>query len=250
MIETPRTLARLAIILIASLAATGAPALAQEKPCEQRIKEAEEQLRQMENRLKDLARENDRLRKENTDLKAGGGGSGGGKDSKPKQDAGPAQPLASPDALFQALVKNFEEKVASLPRETKPEQVKFAGAAKKWAADATREFRGPVEWLIQVVKVDGGPGASARPADVTFQVLDLTGKPVGEPVTQPIPGRFIKELSEDAGKKTYKLSGTFGAKPTHNPRRAEKGATDEPRFIGPFTEFGYDLAVQNIVEEK
>ncbi|MBL8746172.1 MAG: hypothetical protein JNK58_07435 [Phycisphaerae bacterium] len=217
-------------------------ALAQDKPCEQRVKELEEQLRQTENRLKDMVRENERLRKENAEAKPGG------KDTKPTRNPTPAEPLSSPHSLFEALVKDFEAKVASLPNESKPDQVKFAGAAKRWAADATRDFRGPVEWTIQVVKVD--PGASAKPTDVTFTILDKLGKPTGDPVTQVIPARFIKELSEGVGKKTFKLTGTFGAKPVHNAQRAEKGAKDEPRFIGPYTEFGYDLAVQNIVEQK
>lgn len=219
------------------------PALAQDQPpCEQRVRELEEKLRQAENRLKDAQRENDRLRKENAEGKSG-------KDTKPGKDAAPAEPLASPDALFAALVKDFEAKVGAAPGSSKGDQVKYAGLAKKWTQDATREFRGPVEWSIQVNKIEGG-GASAKPANVTFTILDPLGKPGGSPVTQPIPARFIKELSEGVGKKTFQLTGTFGAKPVHNAQRAEKGANDEPRFIGPFTEFGFDLSVQTIVEKK
>ncbi len=236
-----------ASLLALSLSAS-APALAQDKPCEQRVKELEEQLRQSENRLKDLARENERLRKDNTELKSGGGG--GGKDTKPGKDTVAADPMASPDSLFKALTKDFEEKVGSLPHGSKPEQVKFVGAARKWTMDATRDFRGSVEWTIQVVKIDGGGGASARPADVTFHVLDKLGKPIGSPATQTIPARFIKQLSDDVGKKSFRLTGTFGARPIHNAQRAEKGAKDEPPFIGPYTEFGYGLAVQNITESK
>lgn len=236
---------RLLILAVSSLALAAAPARGQDVPCEQRVKELEEKLRQSENRLKDLARENDRLRKQLNELGPGG------KDTKPRKDDKPADPLSSPDALLKALTKDFEEKIASLPHESKPEQTRFIGAAKKWAMDASREFRGPVEWLVKIEKIEGGGGAaSPKPADVTFQVLDAAGKPVGKPATQPVPGRFIKALSEGVGSKQFKLTGTFGAKPVHNPSRPEKGSTDDPPFIGPYTEFGCDLAVQNIVEAK
>lgn len=243
MLSIARSLSRFAPALLAlSLAA---PALlAQDKPCEQRLKETEEQLRQSENRMKDLVRENERLRKEIAEAKPAGG-----KPTKPGKEHTPAEPLTSPDALFDALARDFDSKVGSLPHETKPDQVKFAGAARKWTQDAMRDFRGPVEWSIQVVKVEGG-GAAAKPAEVTFNILDPLGKPSGPPTTQVIPARFIKELSEGIGQKTFKLAGTFGAKPVHNALRAEKGAKDEPRFIGPYTEFGYDLSVQNITEVK
>lgn len=211
-------------------------------PCEQRLRESQEKLRQSENRVKDLTREIERLRKEASENKSG-------KDTKPSHAPVSSEPLSSPDALFEALSKDFADKVGAGPGETKVDQVKYVGAARKWTQDASRAFRGSVEWTIQVVKLDEG-ASMARPADVTFSVLDASGKSVGPPVTLSLPARFMKTLSEDVGKKTFKLTGTFGAKPIHNPQRTEKGAKDEPRFIGPYTEFGFDLSVQNIVAAK
>lgn len=229
----------LALTVAAGASAQDAPA---DKPCEQRLRELQEQLRQSENRVKDLIRENERLRRDVSEAR-----SGGKAPEKPKKSQTPTAPLASPAALYEALVKDYQEKVGSLPRDSQSEKVKHQGAARKWTQDAVSAFRGPVDWQIQVVKVSGGAGG--RPADVTFNILDESGKPSGEPMTQAIPGRFIRDLSEGVGVKVFRLTGTFGARPKFDPAAADKQA-DGSTIIGPFVLFDYDLAVQSIAEAK
>lgn len=227
-------------VLFAAVGPIARSSLAQEpaKTCEQQLREAQEKLRQAENKIKDLQRELDRVRKE----KAGGSsGTGGGTPANTPA----ADPLSSPAALFDALAAEYEQRLGSLPRETKPELAKYHAAVKDWAKTAAKTHRGPIEWTIKVDKLETG----SKPS-LTFVVLDFAGKPTGEAVTQPLPAKLVKDLGKDWAKTTYTLIGTAGAKPNHNPQRAEKGANERLPFIGPFAEFEFDLVVQEIYEAK
>jgi hypothetical protein len=228
-------------VLAASVLLGGAiPSAAQDgsKTCEQQLREAQEKLRQAENKIKDLQRELDRVRKE----KAGGaGGSGGGTPA----NAAPADPLSSPAALYDALVDEYDKRLGSLPRESKPEIAKYHAAVKDWVKDAAKAHRGSIEWKIKVEKLESG----SKPS-LTFVVLDFADKPTGPAVTQPLPAKLVKDFGKDWAKTTYSILGTMGARPVHNPQRAEKGPSSTPMFIGPFAEFDFDLVIQEVYEAK
>lgn len=240
-----RTARASALPLVVAVVLAAAAVRAQDDPtaapCEQRLRQLQEQLRQAENRNKDLTREIERLRQQLAEAKGAG-------PAKPaKKDAAPAEPLASPHDLFDSVLKDYREKVAHLPRDTKAEQARYQQAAREWARDAARTFRGPVNWTIRVVGIEGGTRPGERFATVTFVVLDSASQPIGEPVSVPIAAPHLPVLREGIGAKTFKLVGTAGARPTVNPQRAEKGSVDSPRFLGPYTEYDWDLAVQSIL---
>ncbi|MDX2116197.1 MAG: hypothetical protein SFZ24_11360 [Planctomycetota bacterium] len=158
-----------------------------------------------------------------------------------------AEPMDSPDALFAAVSADYTAKLANLPRATKPEITKYQAAVRQWATETARQFRGPVEWNISVEKMDGSN--ATRGIELTFSVVDDTGKPIGAAVTQMVPARFMRVLADPAGK-TFRMTGTAGANPLMNPNRAEEGTMPGLRFIGPYAEYEWNLTVQNIVEVK
>lgn len=229
-------LAPSAVVVLATLALACTHSFAQDKPCEERVKELEEQLRQTENGRSDLARENESLRRMLADLQNGRDGT-----VVPlARDAVLADPLASPVALFDALVDDYRAKVGSLPRESKPDLAAYHAAVKEWTRDAADDFRGPVEWEIRIERIDSGVKGNA----ITFYVLDPTGKPVGESFTKPISERIGREAPRPAEVMT--LEGTVSANPRHNSNRAEKSESDSPRFIGAFAEFDFDLEITSL----
>lgn len=214
--------------------------------CEQELEYLRLQIHQAEQRIKDLQFQNDEmLRRLPRDPQHG--------QTTPVGQmplATQIEPMSSPQTIMDTLVRDYNEKVGGLTRTTAPEQAKYRNRAQDWTRDAARTFRGPVDWTIQVIKVDATPGASARPTEVTFQVLDRDGKPLGGQVTQPIPARFIKMLMPDVTPKRFQLSGTATARPTFRADLEDKGVKDNTLFIGPYAEFGFDVMVADIKEIK
>lgn len=231
--------AALAVILL--FAPVAASARQASSDCEQKVKSLEERVKQLEDRLREMAQQNDALRKRLGDTPGGGGGS-----SKTPAPAPQNDPLTSPQTMFDALLKSYDDGPGKLPRDTKPEQAKYLAAVKDWARDSGKLARGQVSWVIRVVKIDSGMAGPTRPASVTFEVLDAAGKPAGFAATQPFPARHARLLAEGVGDKRFKLKGNAEARPRFSPQRAEKGTVEEPRFIGPFAEFEFDLAVSDV----
>ena len=238
-------IARVLGVVVVCLTFFGSPAaLAQGKPadCEEKVKTLEEQVKQLSERLKALSQENDDLRKQLKDK--GGGRPSSGPSGKPAEGSDQTTgALASPGAIFEALVKDYNAKFASKPKDSKPEQAKLLAEVREWVRGQAKAIRGPVTWTIEVV--DAQVQFGARTIDVTFVTLDARGKPTGPEFTAPFPSRFNKELVAGKGKR-FKLVGTAGAQPEVNAKRTEKGPDDEPLFIGPYAEFGFDVTVTSL----
>lgn len=222
------------------------PAFGQDAPksCEQQLREVQERLRQSENAHKELVRELERLRKENESLRSAGSSQG---PPRPAKTRAPLThgPLSSPKALFEALVKDYGEKVAPTPRETKQEQAAYLRKVQDWTRSVAKDLRGPVTWDVTIVKVDAGKGSGL---ETTFHVLDDQGHPIEPAVTQLIPMRFGRVLGPSAAGKSFLFVGTAGASPAHNPQRAD-AAGDDSTFIGPFAEFEWDLTLTDVREK-
>lgn len=223
------------LVALIALAFPVSSALAQETPCEARVKALEEQLRQSDNRSSSLARENESLRQQLIQFQTGKPD-----DTTSANDAALPDPLASPIALFDALVKDYNEKLGRMPRDSKPELAAYHAAVREWTRAASDNFRGPVEWEVQVEKVDSGVKGNA----ITFYVLDPTGKPIRKSFTKPISARLANEVPRNNG--TMTLKGTVTARPNHDSGRAEEGNPESPLFIGPFAEFDFDLEVASL----
>jgi len=156
----------------------------------------------------------------------------------------PAEALASPESMFAALTKDYDEATKSMTLETDDDRKRFIREASKWARGIERKHRGMVEWIIEVVSATDAGGRTT----VEYRVVDPDSRlPYGTLAqTMVLPSRTGKPLADRKDQKFWKLTGTFGAKPTINADRESSGFFDVPKLIGPFAEFGYDLSVTTL----
>lgn len=157
-------------------------------------------------------------------------------------------PFQSPDALFANLQSEYQEKFGAMPRDSRSDLLKYQREVASWARSAQRDRRGPIEWTISIVEPNA---ANERPARLVFQVLDpASGQPISQPASVLVPSRWSRDVAGASAGDKWKLSATLSANPTFNAQREAAGTPDEPRFIGPFAEFGFDLAITNLVPAK
>ncbi len=147
----------------------------------------------------------------------------------------PATPLASPDALFAALVRDYRRTFA----ESAPAQERRSAVA-AWIESMRETMSGRVVWLVAIDELET-PRQQAP--SVRVRVLDAaTLAPLGAPFRAEIPQRFVAAIErQNTAWAVWEMEADYAAKPTLNPERTTIGAFDHPRFIGPFAEFGDDL---------
>lgn len=211
----------------------------------ERIAGLEAQIEQLRKRVQSLDEENRRLRQAIAEQgRQTTSTPGGSQPTTPTTTApsAPKDPLASPESLFNALLSSFQaSQLASMPYESRTERTAYTREATRWARGTEREYRGPVTWTIEITEVSPVRG---RDTDVTFFVLNAqTGERIGDAVTSAFPARFAQELRPDS---RMRIEGVFGSRPNVNPERLERGTFDNPRFIAPMIEFGFDLAVRRV----
>lgn len=208
----------------------------------ERIAGLEAQVEQLRKRVQSLDEENRRLRQAITEQGRQTTSTPGGSQPTTPTTTTPKDPLASPDSLFNTLLSSFQASpLASMPYESRTERTAYTREATRWARGTEREYRGPVTWTIEITEVSPVRG---RDTDVTFFVLNAqTGERIGDAVTSAFPARFAQELRPDS---RMRIEGVFGSRPNVNPERLERGTFDNPRFIAPMIEFGFDLAVRRI----
>ena len=160
------------------------------------------------------------------------------------------EPLASPDALFIALLLDYRDEFANDPSDT---SLPSEGAVEKWIAVSRATYDGPAAWMV---RIDGlvharKPGVSADQEEngrrMLATVLDtVTGEPISRPVMIDIPRRFDGRFPErmSAGEMLFaEMRLKFAARPVFEPGRVNAGPFDYPQFIGPYAGFGYDVDI-------
>ncbi len=212
-----------------------------------KIAEVEAQRDGLAKRVSELNGEVTKLRTELAKVKKGGGGSSGGPGGGVVGGVGGGSggdATASPDGLFGALKKEYEEKFGSMARQTRPDLMKYQREVAGWTRAAQREHRGPVEWTIRVVDP---ARANERPGVLVFVVVDPVSKAaISGEATALLPSRWVKDVATVGKDEALKVSAILSAQPIYNAQREEAGATDAPRFIGPYAEFGFELAITKI----
>lgn len=162
-------------------------------------------------------------------------------------------PLASPDALFVALVLDFREHIGQidLADETKENEVKRR--ARAWAGSVADTFSGQTNWLTRLRLLDPVDDQTGRTAII--EILDPASlAPITSPFTIGVPQKFIPRMereinpphaadTDDRTPPLWKLRVQMSARPVHQPDRLAPGPFDHPRFVGPFTGFGYTARI-------
>lgn len=131
-----------------------------------------------------------------------------------------------------------------MSRDSRTEQMRYQREVATWTRTVQRELRGPVDWTITLLE----PRAAAdRPGRLVFQVIDpATGKPISEPALALLPSRWTRDIAAASVGDKWKVTATFSATPSFNAQRENAASPDEPRLIGPYAEFGFDLAITKL----
>jgi hypothetical protein len=151
-----------------------------------------------------------------------------------------ADPFSSPTALFRELVRLYERELATMPRETDAEQRAFSEAVDRWVSDAPRRIRAEREWLVRIESVQREATAPRRFSGLISVIDPATGLAYGPPRRMPLSPRLAQRASE-SDQDLWVAKVTVMAAPARNPQRLTVGVFNEPWFIGPQVEFGFDL---------
>lgn len=237
-------LAAIAIVMIGlalaprTLAQGPANLAEQNAVLEKKVADLESQLEMARTRIAVLTDEVARLRKQVVESKnrsATSPGAGGGT----KAD----DPMASPDALFAHLQKTYAQTMGGMPLDTRAEEVRYRRAVGQWVRTMQRSIKGPAEWRIRVVNLSSD---RSRTPKLTFIVVDrASGKDISAASSTVFPSRFARMIRDNPTQELWRLKVRLSALPSLNAQRKEKGASDEPKFIGPYAEFGFEVAVRS-----
>lgn len=160
---------------------------------------------------------------------------------RPPQYAEPgADPFSSPTALFRELGRLYERELATLPRETQAEEREFSQAVEQWVREAPRRIRAERQWLVRIESVQREASAPRRFSGLISVVDPATGQAYGPARRMPLPPRMAQRVSE-SDEELWQADVTVIAAPSRNPARESVGVFNEPWFIGPQVEFGFDL---------
>jgi hypothetical protein len=151
-----------------------------------------------------------------------------------------ADPFSSPTALFRELVRLYERELAPMGRETTADQRAFSEAVDRWVAEAPRRIRAEREWLVRIESVQREASAPRRFSGLISVIDPATGHAYGPARRMPLPPRFAQRVSE-SDQDLWVAKVTVLAAPARNPQRDVAGVFNEPWFIGPQVEFGFDL---------
>ena len=231
--------------------------------------------------LSDLRRENQRLQTENKDLrrelqrvtvdlaalqleadrmrqslKAGprGGRAALPPLAEPEISIDESLPSASPRALMKAIVVSYAEATAELdfdPSEGRGDRgyTVYLRTLSHWAVGINRELKSPVSWHVKIIGrgVPVGRGFALR----VIAVDPKTGTDLGDPfdafVARSLALRLQQREQRYGLDEVMVLEGTLEPRVHINEDRLEPGPWDNPRFIGPFAEFGLTVHASRLL---
>jgi hypothetical protein len=163
-----------------------------------------------------------------------------------------SKPDASPRALLKAIKADYQEttKDLELGQDTgDPKRVAYLRTLQRWAGKANRTYRMPIQWHVRIVSsaVPVGRGYLLR-----LQAVDpKTEVELGDPFDAVLPRSVASRLQEMEQRRglddVLLLKGVIAPRVVINEEREVVGAFDNPRFIGPYAEFGFDVQTQTIV---
>ena len=217
-------------------------------------------LAEMRIELEKLRAENAALRTERDNAMAGTDSESGDTGVITEDDAPPAppeivtidetKPGASPRALLRAMSLRYEQDLGGLDRgdDTRsPARANYTRELQRWIRSIEREVRLPIEWHVRITGRAEIPGGG-----VMMQAVDpVSDAKLGDPfparVSSAIMGRLRLMEQRDLLEDPVILKGLISPDLVFNAQRLDAGAIDRPRFVGPFTEFGFDVIVRSVL---
>ena len=117
----------------------------------------------------------------------------------------------------------------------------------RWARRVNREMKSPIVWRVRIERFSGqasGTGKLQLQA-VDPETLVNLGDPFTVALSRPILRR-LRQLDQRQDLDVLVLRGVLMPRLAVNPDRANEGLFDNPRFIGPFAEFGMLVEPSNL----
>lgn len=176
----------------------------------------------------------------------------------PENASLPTDPFGAPEALFEFTRSSYEETFSmdapAFDAMDHPETARRMHMQElaRWARKLSRQATGPVEWTIEVVRLD----RLDRDSELQFRVVQPGSNlhySDREFITQ-VDGSLYRMMSRDSNytQGHWVLAGRIQVQPNIEPALTERLAFDVPAFVGPYVTFGFDLDVRSLkrVEEQ
>jgi outer membrane murein-binding lipoprotein Lpp len=167
-------------------------------------------------------------------------------------------PEASPRALLAAVIAGHQQEMAGMAMGSEPDgptRIGYMRRLNRWVARTNRQFKMPIEWHVRIVDpaVRYGRGYLLR-----LQAVDpKTDVPLGDAFDTLLSASLASRLRDHEQRHglddVLLLKGIVEPGVAINEQRLEMGPFDNPRFVGPFVEFGFAVQAQTILprpEEK
>lgn len=153
----------------------------------------------------------------------------------------PDNPMASPDALFVALQKEYNAALSDMTFNTPREKTVYLRHARSWRSKMLRKYNTQVHWVCELEDED-----TLANGDVlaTFVVRDpKTGDAWSRPFVIELNRRMAQRVEPGV---LLSIKGAFRAEIEYNQERSEEGLVNDPMLVGPFIEFAYEIQPRSI----
>jgi hypothetical protein len=247
-------------LLAAGLAAAPARAQAQgdlrreNQSLRAQLDELQKELEAARKEIADLRAENERLRGQ---LAAGGAGPAA-PTTPPPLEPGPVSidetnPRSSPRALLNHVVLSYQKEMMGLPTGSEPshpDRSNYLRALDQWIQRTSRDLHGRVEWRIRATEELAvlGEGFGLKTEAIDPETGTVLGDPFLTFVSKQLATRMERMGTPIEKGSVFVLKGTVAPRIMKNPTREVAGAFDNPRFIGPFAEYGMTVVADALID--
>lgn len=154
------------------------------------------------------------------------------------------QPMASPDALLATAQDSYVEAVRGLSYDTERNRALYLRRLRQWITRTNKEYTGPITWVTELVSYNQ---TNERSDIAVVVVRDAeTGYRLSRDFDLSISRRLGRRIAEVEPGSLLELRGIIRSDLLINAARQEVGPFNEPRFVGPFVEFGYSIDIQSL----
>ena len=212
-----------------------------------RVADLELELKAAKARIAELER---RLAEANARAAAGGLGTGAVPPPvEPTATVDESTATASPRALLRAMKGEYASAMGTVGGWTSAkERLVYFRALEKWILSANRVHRAPVHWFVRLEAVEA---VGEKNSALRVVAIDPgNGIELGDSFIVAAPPSLYRRLEAGGFLQPgtiFELRGTVLPDLTLNVDREAMGPFDHPRFVGPFTEFGFSVDPQSMV---
>lgn len=159
-----------------------------------------------------------------------------------------AEPFAAPETMLRSVLESYAEVFGEIetPFESSDARNRYLRDVDAWSKVMRRTLRSQVEWTIEVRSLKK---EDREPMFLEYRVVDAASRlPYSDRYfTLQVPSRFERRIAQESDIRFWQLRGVTSASLNINRDRESVGFFDVRPFIGPFVEFGLDVALSSIV---